>query len=369
MHTLGRIRAAAAAATAALMIVLAVPGPAHAATTITQDSLTPTSASPGISAKATLKVHSTSCTTVQQLGVAVRDSAGRNFDFPNSLSNVTICPSGFTYTSGARTFLAGTYTEFGYYLDSTGFHNLPPETLTVAPSSGNPSNPAQGKTLTFDEEFNQPIAFGTRWIGTTTSAYQYGNHNPNDDKLDWLQQSAVTVANGVATFTAQPSSHILENGKRAWNTGLLTTEGSSEGFQVRTNDYIETRVQMPSGLGAWPALWSWRNGDTEIDKYEYHPDNPNLLELTNHINPSLDYYTNAGAVAPGNWVVIGVLYGANSVNWYVNGAKVFSDNTGVGTSFSAYLILNLSVDAGEYHPAPPNNTPITSAADYVRVYR
>ncbi|WP_329562182.1 glycoside hydrolase family 16 protein [Kitasatospora sp. NBC_01266] len=369
MPTLGRIRAAAATAAAALTIVLAVPGPAHAATTITQDSLTPTSTSPGISTTATLKVHSTSCTTVKQLGVAVRDSAGRNFDFPNSLSNVTICPSGFTYTSGARTFLAGTYTEFGYYLDSAGYHNLTAQTLTVAAPSGTPSNPAQGKSLTFDEEFNQPIAYGTRWIGTTTSAYQYGNHNPNDDKLDWLQQSAVTVAGGVATFTAQPSTHTLENGKQAWNTGLLTTEGSSEGFQVRTNDYIETRVQMPSGIGAWPALWSWRNGDTEIDKYEYHPDNPNLLELTNHVKPSQDYYTNAAAVAPGDWVTIGVLYGANSVSWYVNGVEVFSDTTGVGTSFSAYLILNLSVDAGTYHPAPQNNTPITSAADYVRVYR
>lgn len=68
-------------------------------------------------------------------------------------------------------------------------------------------------------------------------------------------------------------------------------------------------------------------------------------------------------------MTIGVLYGANSVSWYVNGVEVFSDTTGVGTSFSAYLILNLSVDAGTYHPAPQNNTPITSAADYVRVYR
>ncbi|WP_157536476.1 glycoside hydrolase family 16 protein [Kitasatospora mediocidica] len=283
--------------------------------------------------------------------------------------NVTICPSGFTYTSGARTFLAGTYSEFGYYKDSTGYHDLPQQTLTVAPPSGPPADPTQGKTLTWDEEFNQPIAYGTRWVGTTTSAYQYGTHNPNDDKLDWLAQSAVTVANGVATFTAQPSSHVLENGKQAWTTGLLTTEGSSEGFQVRTDDYIETRVQMPSGIGAWPALWSWRNGDNEIDKYEYHPDNPNLLELTNHVQASQDYYTNAAGVAPGDWVVIGTHYGATSVDWYVNGVKVFSDGTGVGASWSAYLILNLSVEAGTYHPGPQNSTPITSAADYVRVYR
>ncbi|MFE5580954.1 hypothetical protein [Kitasatospora sp. NPDC056531] len=45
---------------------------------------------------------------------------------------------------------------------------------------------------------------------------------------------------------------------------------------------------------------------------------------------------------------------------------MFSDGKGVGANWSAYLILNLSVCAGKYHPAPQGNTPITF---YVRVYR
>jgi len=67
-------------------------------------------------------------------------------------------------------------------------------------------------------------------------------------------------------------------------------------------------------------------------------------------------------------VTIGTYYGANSVDWYVNGVKVYSDNTGVGANWSAYLILSLSVSAGQYHPAPTSTAPITFAADYVRVY-
>ncbi|WP_324606660.1 glycoside hydrolase family 16 protein [Kitasatospora azatica] len=179
----------------------------------------------------------------------------------------------------------------------------------------------------------------------------------------------MSLANGVATFTAQPSSHTLENGKQAWTTGLLTTEGTQQGFKVKTGDYAETRVQLPGGTGAWPALWTWQNGGNEIDSFEYHPDNPNLLELTNHVNGGQKYLTDANAVKPGQWVTIGTYYGANSVDWYVNGVKVFSDNTGVGANWSAYLILNLSISAGQYHSAPTSSTPITTAADYVRVYR
>lgn len=73
---------------------------------------------------------------------------------------------------------------------------------------------------------------------------------------------------------------------------------------------------------------------------------------------------------PGSaWVIIGTHYGADSVDWYVNGVKVFSDGKGVGADRSAYLIVNLSVSAGRYHPAPQRTAPITFAADYVRVHR
>ncbi|MFI9271276.1 hypothetical protein ACIGXM_11265 [Kitasatospora sp. NPDC052896] len=353
---------------AALLLVLAFPGRAGAATTITQDSLTPTSAAPNTPVTATLRVHSSACVTVLQLGVAVRDSSGNNFDFPGSTGTVSICPSGYTLVTGSQTFPAGSYTEFGYYKDAAGYHNLPSLTLTVA-SGGTPGTPTAGKSLAFDEEFTSPIVFGSRWVANTTSAYQYGNSNPNDDKLDLLNPSAVASGGGTVTFTAQPSSTVLANGKKAWTTGLITTEGSTQGFQVRTNDYIEGYVLMPSSYGAWPALWSWKNGDTEIDKYEYHPDNPNLLELTNHINAAQDYYTNSSAVGYGKWVKIGALYGANSVDWYVNGVKVFSDGKGVGTSFSAYIILNLSICAGTYHPAPQSNNPISFSAHYVQVWR
>ena len=43
--------------------------------------------------------------------------------------------------------------------------------------------------------------------------------------------------------------------------------------------------------------------------------------------------------------------------------------TGVGHGWSAYPILNLSLSAGEHHPAPRGPGPITFDVDHLRVYR
>ncbi|GAA2275431.1 glycoside hydrolase family 16 protein [Kitasatospora sp. NPDC001175] len=304
------------------------------------------------------------------LGVAVRDERGTNLDFPGAAHQVRICPSGLTVTTGKRAFEAGSYIEFGYYQDRTGYHELGARMLTITPPTQEVGHsPAAGKNLVFNEDFGSAIAWGDRWQGRRTSAYRYGSHNPDDAKLDWLASSAVTVSGGTATFTARRSQRDLENGRRAWDTGMLTTEGTAQGFQARTGDYMETRVKLPTQQGAWPALWTWKDGNGEVDTFEYHPDHASLLELTNHVRPAGYYYTNAHAIAPGRWVTIGVHYGATCNDWYVNGAKVFSDHTGVGDDWSAYLILNLSVDAGEYHAAPRDREPIAFSAAYVRVWR
>jgi beta-glucanase (GH16 family) len=239
----------------------------------------------------------------------------------------------------------------------------------AAAASARYGAPVGTGSLVFDEEFNNPIAWGTRWVGDATSAYRYGDHNPGDDKLDWLTPSAVSVTNGLATFTARPGSRTLENGRRSWDTGLLTTEGSAENFMVRAGDYVETRVKLPTAVGAWPALWTWHNGTNEIDSFEYHPDNPNLLELTNGLRHAAFSYRDPAVIRPGGWATIGVRYGETCNDWYVDGIKVFSDHTGTGSGWTAYLILNLSVEAGRYHQSPADLDPVTYSADYVRVWR
>ncbi|EGX57077.1 hypothetical protein SZN_24538 [Streptomyces zinciresistens K42] len=242
-------------------------------------------------------------------------------------------------------------------------------TAALTGGAGSTAVRAPGRTLVWAEEFDAPVDWGVRWTGDRTSAYRYGDHNPDDNKLDWLDPACVTVADGTATFTALPCGHTLENGLRAWRTGLLTTEYSAEGFRVRTGDHVETRVRLPRGTGAWPALWTWKDGRNEVDSFEYHPDNPHLLELSNHVNRAVSYHTDTAAIGPGRWVTVATRYGARCVEWYVDGERVFADGTGVGHDWSAYLILNLSVCAGRHHPAPGDLTPLTFEVDHVRVHR
>ncbi|MDH6114769.1 hypothetical protein P3T36_001120 [Kitasatospora sp. MAP12-15] len=352
---------------------------------VTQDQLLAIPSDSGTEFSVVLTVHAEVALLVDVLTVAVRDALGAVLDFPG-VYGVVIPPTGYTLRTDQQAFAPGRYTIFGAYQLDDQWFDLPSAELVVGAGgtgapigpagpaipvgtvSTAPTGPTARRTLAWAEDFNAPIS-ARRWNSSTTSAYQYGTHNPADDKLDWLHPGNVTAAGGVVTFTARPGSELLENGRRAWDTGLLTTEGTAEGFQVQARDYLETVVQLPAGLGAWPALWTWRDGGQEIDTFEYHPDHPARLEFTNHVRLRQSAYTNTAVLAPLQWITIGTFYGTSSVDWYVNGTKVYSDHSGVPTSWRAFLILNLSVDAGRYHPAPTLSTPLTFRAGYLRVWR
>jgi hypothetical protein len=212
-------------------------------------------------------------------------------------------------------------------------------------------NPARDGTPSAEElssrlgiVFTADFASTRQWVAGRSWAYPNGGPiNPGDNKLDHLTADPAYSRSG--TFRAT----LRRDGR--WDTGLLTTEGSEEGFTVRAGDVLEARVRLPYEVGAWPAIWTWRDGDQEIDVFEYHPDNPDLLELTNHVRGANLYYRDP-AISPGSWVDLRVEFGPRSVIWWVNGSKVFADRRGVGRAWHAYLIVNLSVCAGRYHPRP-----------------
>ncbi|MET9505147.1 beta-glucanase [Streptomyces sp. NPDC006622] len=210
--------------------------------------------------------------------------------------------------------------------------------------------------------FRADFASAGQWVAGRSWAYPDGGPvNPDDDKLDHLVADPAYARAG--TFRATRRADGL------WDTGLLTTEGSDEDFQARTGDRLETRVRLPAETGAWPAVWTWRDGDQEIDVFEYHPDNPDLLELSNHVR-SAHRYLRDDAVRPGGWIDLAVEFGARSVVWSLNGTVVFADRRGVGRHWSAHLIVNLSVCAGRYHPPPdPEVTEMSFEVASLTVHR
>ncbi|MEU7424814.1 beta-glucanase [Streptomyces sp. NPDC040750] len=218
----------------------------------------------------------------------------------------------------------------------------PPNQGNSLPAPRQPSPPPTDVVLTAD------FASPEQWVAGHSWAYPDGGPvNPGDDKLDHLVSDPSYSRTGVFKAVRRPDGR--------WNTGLLTTEGSEQDFMVRSGDVLEARVRLPREIGAWPAIWTWRDGDQEIDVFEYHPDHPDLLEFGNHVRDTGSYFRD-DAVRPGAWVDLRTEFGARSVVWWVNGARVFADQRGVGRGWHAYLIVNLSVCAGRYHPAPRPRT-------------
>ncbi|MFI6286351.1 beta-glucanase [Streptomyces sp. NPDC051018] len=212
--------------------------------------------------------------------------------------------------------------------------------------------------LVLDADFGS----AAQWAAGRSWAYPGGGPvNPGDNKLDYLVEDPSYSRTGVFRATRR--------GDGRWDAGLLTTEGSDEGFMVRAGDVLETRVRLPEAVGAWPAIWTWLDGDQEIDVFEYHPDNPDLLELSNRVRGGYHYYRNP-SIQPGGWVDLRVEFGARSVVWWVNGERAFADRRGVGRRWRAYLIVNLSVCAGRYHPAPrPDVSEMSYEVTHLRVHR
>lgn len=210
--------------------------------------------------------------------------------------------------------------------------------------------------------FTADFASPTQWVAGRSWAYPDGGPvNPGDNKLDHLTADPAYSRGGVFRATPRPDGN--------WDTGLLTTEGSDEGFMLRTGDVLEARVRLPEALGAWPAIWTWRDGGQEIDVFEYHPDNPDLLELSNHVREGHRYHRDP-AVRPGGWIDLKVEFGKSSVVWWVDGLRAYADGRGVGRGWHAYLIVNLSVCAGRYHPAPgPEVTEISYEVSRLEVRR
>ncbi|SMQ13830.1 Glycosyl hydrolases family 16 [Streptomyces sp. Ag82_O1-12] len=222
--------------------------------------------------------------------------------------------------------------------------------------------PALGVPLSAPVVFTADFTSTTQWVAGRSWAYPGGGPvNPRDDKLDYLVSDAAYSRTGVLRARRRPDGR--------WNTGLLTTEGSEEGFTVRPGDVLEARVRLPEEIGAWPAIWTWRDGDQEIDIFEYHPDNPDLLEFTNHVRGANRYHHDE-AVRPGAQVNLRTVFGSRSVEWWLNGRRVFADGRGVGRNWYAYLIVNLSVCAGRYHPPPqPETTEMSYEVSHLVVRR
>ncbi|MBD0688776.1 hypothetical protein BG452_24590 [Streptomyces sp. CBMA123] len=244
--------------------------------------------------------------------------------------------------------------------------------VTGAPASAAPAAPLARDTSVLLERFETlDLGPGHRW-GWQTAAYADCTENPDSWKLDRLTTDALSTADGRLTITA---THRPDG---AWDTGLLTTGDSCDsggsGVQVRTGDLVTVHVRLPAAnTGAWPCLWTWRDGGNELDLFEWYADHPDRIEFVNHVRSGSTVYSGP-EIGPERWVYVAVRLGDQNDTWYVGPSQdemtpVWSDGTGVGPDFAAYLILNLSIGDGTFHDPPSRTDPVTMQVDLLSIDR
>ncbi|MFI0900635.1 beta-glucanase [Streptomyces sp. NPDC020983] len=203
--------------------------------------------------------------------------------------------------------------------------------------------------------FDAPFTDRTAWAAGRTSAYPADGRNPGDNKLDRIGPGYAPTADGAFTARRAPDG--------SWHCALVSTEYAPGGFELLPEDELTATCVVHDVQGAWPALWTWgrdtgrgpQPGHGEVDAFEYHPDHPRMLELTNHVRPSGHYAEDA--VTPGVPFALRVVFGTRSVEWYADERLLYADNRGVGPHWRAWPVVCVSVAAGRYgHLAPAPGT-------------
>ncbi|GLY92022.1 glycoside hydrolase family 16 protein [Actinoallomurus iriomotensis] len=250
-------------------------------------------------------------------------------------------------------------------------------TLAAAPRPARAADPLPPGhwSATWQDEFDGSTLDGSKWTTWSASYSDACRGNKPDHKLEYNLPGNLSVANGRLTITARRQAHTSPGGTSyGWTSGLVATGDScghdpSGGAFVKKGDYIQIRTRLPGRIGMWPAFWTWNAGGNEVDVFEYHPDNPGILELTNHTGGGAADYHQTGSDVSAGWHYIGAYLGASSVDWYYDGKLLHSDGRGFDSD-GAYLIVDLAVADGHYHDAPPSDVDSAQMlVDSVKVFR
>ena len=246
--------------------------------------------------------------------------------------------------------------------------------IAVVVVAGDPTPPGHWE-VRWQDDFDGNSLDKSKWTTWSSSYSDNCRGNKKDHKLEYNLPENLQVENGVLKIIARRQQHHASPGETySWTSGLITTgdscghEPPSHGVKVHKGDYIQVRAKLPHEIGMWPAFWTWNNGDNEIDVFEYHPNNPKILELSNHTPGGGSKYVDVKEAIVGKWHYFGAYLGHDKVEWYFDGKMIWTDHHGFNSD-GAYLIVDMAVVDGHYHPAPPKGVDVsTMYVDSVKVF-
>ncbi|MBN1653901.1 MAG: family 16 glycosylhydrolase [Deltaproteobacteria bacterium] len=227
-----------------------------------------------------------------------------------------------------------------------------------------------GYQLAFSDEFNASSLDTSTWNTLAPFGVQW--YSDSDQKQAFVAD-AVGLSNGIATFTAQPSSRSDTNGQ-PYSSGGITTNGTF------THGYFEARVKVPEGKGLWPAFWltSSERWPPEWDVFEIidgviygfpHPVSEGRCEFIEGAAGPDSTYTIDNVY--GIYHIYGFTWTETDLYWYVDGVLTehYEINAAAGSNDPFWLNLSLQV-GGDWPGDPDGSTPFPAhmEVDYVRVY-
>jgi hypothetical protein len=254
-------------------------------------------------------------------------------------------------------------------------------------------HPAAEFKMVWSDEFEGPLSYSSSphqdalWFAggkPSASGAQYSNayfvpatdvRNPFFQKEGFLRIRA----------THDSSSSSADVG---WWSGHLSTGFPDESASIEIREgYVEARMKVPAGAGAWPAFWlldskstlpSADYGAVEIDVVEAYGHDLSWYVGTQHQWPGPgsgkeEYRKTSHTVhvpdISHDFHIYGVQLTRTSVIWYFDHREVYRAplyRSGVVSPF--FLMLNLSIGGGWPIHRPPSGY-YDLWVDYVRVYQ
>ncbi|MER6418821.1 family 16 glycosylhydrolase [Streptomyces sp. NPDC001137] len=397
-------------------------GQANASTPeIVVDSLS-VSPTPNGQFKATAKVHATKTIKVQALAVTARSTDGGVLDFPGAAAT-TLSTSSTSYTSGGRTFPAGSYTYFVTYKLHNSWHNLSPAnsftsgsgatptptattptpaatstpTITSAPSPTATSAPTPTATSAptptatsaptasqsssapstavgaplgipgtwrnvFSDEFSGTSLDGSKWNPNWLGCSGCVTPPVNSAEESAYSPSQVSVSGGNLHLKAIQQSTTVNGKTYPYVSGLVESNGKAQ----FTYGAFEARIYTPASgtqIANWPAFWTdGQNWPTDGE-----------MDVMEGLSGSACYHFHSPAGGPGGcatgsytgWHTYGAEWKQGAVTYYYDGKQVGQITSGI-TSAPMYLILNNAVSSVH---GGPTQVPADMMVDYVRVWQ
>ena len=366
------------------------------------DSLTLPTPSPGQSVTASARLHGVSGTVnVQAVTIAARSGTGTQADFTGAKA-ASIPTGGYTFTSGAQTFAAGSYDVFVAVQVNGTWFNLDPHKILVSAAAAPPA-----ATPSLDFEFNGPAGQNANYEHATEQYWKSDNcwyDGCTGTIAQYKEDHARLDGAGNLVLTADKNLDSTHCGTKAcqFASSRLTMQDWSNGGVptfARAGGHFEAKMKLPVGAGLWPAFWTV--GDQteatgapwpvsgEIDVLESKGQNPTTAfeyahggtgsgTTVNRFDSGAGYTLPSGTIA--DWHVYSVDWDPSAngyIKWSVDNKplKVLTA-AAAGANWKSFqgkhsVILNLAV-GGDFFDGNDSTAGTTFPAkmyvDYVKIY-